>query len=470
MANKTLEDKQQHFPLSEDMFFNCLADVTPQIFSFIDPETYQIQFINKVEKGYDIAEVIGKKIFDYILPEHVDLYKEKIEEVKRTHKKAILEVGFQSFTMPQGVTWCQTTISGVYNRDNSLKSLLIFSEDISESKLLEIENNNQSEHLKAIINNTKDYICSIDLNYKLIEFNNVFARSVKRSYNLDLASGMSVLDFIHPSKHEKILSIYERVQRGETVTDIENYPRPDGTSVYNETSFHPIYNSEEKISGINVLSRDITERYESDLKIKNALKEKEILLAEIHHRIKNNLAMVSSLLQLKELKIENLEAKDVLKSSRERIKTTALIHELLYRNETFNKINIKDFILELFNLLKINENIEIEINGEDVALNLTNMLPLGLILNEIMMNSFKYSYCHSNSGKTSITISSVPKTLTIEYCDCQGAFPESIDFHTYNSTGLTLIHTFIEQLNGQIDLVSNVPPKYKIQIPLNEEH
>lgn len=470
MANNTFEDKQHHFPLSEDMFFNCLADVTPQIFSFIDPDTYQIQYINKVEQGYNISDVTGKKIFDYLLPEHVDLYREKIEEVKKTGGKAILEVGFQSFKMPLGVTWCQTTISGVYNKDNTLKSLLIFSEDISESKLLEIENNNQSEHLKAIINNTKDYICSIDLNYNVIEFNNVLALSVKQRLNLDMQSGMSVLDFLHPSKHEKILSIYERVKKGEIVTDIENYPRPDGTSVYNETSFHPIYNSEEKISGINVLSRDITERFESDLKIKNALKEKEILLAEIHHRIKNNLAMVSSLLQLKELNIDNIEAKDILKSSRERIKTTALIHELLYRNETFHDINIKDFISELFNLLKINDNIELELKGDDAAFNLTTMLPLGLILNEIMMNSFKYSYRNSKSGKTSISITIESKTLTIEYCDCQGAFPETIDFDTYNSTGLTLIHTFVEQLNGQIKLVSNVPPKYKIQIPLNDEH
>lgn len=467
MAINKSEDIGHHLPIAEDIYFSCLANVTPEIFSFIDPETYCIQYINKVEPGYDIADVIGKKIFDYLLPEHVDLYKEKIEEVKITKKKAILEVGFQSFQMPKGVTWFQTTISGVYTNDNILKSILIYSEDISESRLLEIENNNQSEHLKAIINNTKDYICSIDLNYKLIEFNNVFSRSVKKSYNIDLESGMPVLNFIHPSKHEKILSIYQRVQKGETLTDIECYPRPDGTFVYNETSFHPIYNNEEKIGGINILSRDITERFESEQKIKNALKEKEILLAEIHHRIKNNLAMVSSLLQLKEMNIENEDAKNALKSSRERIKTTALIHELLYRNETFHDINLKDFISKLFDLLKINDSIQLTLRGEDVSLNLTTALPLGLMLNELMLNSFKYSYIDKIYGETNIEITTADDLLTIEYCDCQGDFPTSIDFHLSETTGLTLIHTFAEQLNGSIDLISNTPPKYKIQIPIN---
>jgi PAS domain S-box-containing protein len=470
MANYLNKTEKNIFPFGNEKYFSAMADAIPEIFSFIDPNDYTIQFVNRVEEGYHIEEVIGTEIFNYILPEYKDLYKEKIELVKLTGENEVLEIGFRSYRFDDGVSWFKTTISAIKGPDDSLEALLILSEDITKSRQLEIEANNQSERLKSIINNTNDLICSIDRNYNLIEFNSALAQFVKNGYALELRQGMAILDFIHPKKHAHLKEIYDKVLNGETSYDVQSYSLRSGTDIFVETSYHPIYTFDDKISGISIFSKDVTERIKNEQKITIALKEKDVLLAEIHHRIKNNLAMVSSMLQLKEMNIGNIEAKEVLKSSRERIKTTAIIHELLYRNETFHDINIKDFVSELFNLLKINDSIELALNGDDVALNLTTMLPLGLILNEIMMNSFKYSYTNCKAGRTSVSISSNEKTLTIEYCDCQGAFPETIDFYNHNSTGLTLIHTFIEQLNGQIKLVSNIPPKYEIQIPLNEQH
>jgi two-component sensor histidine kinase len=103
-----------------------------------------------------------------------------------------------------------------------------------------------------------------------------------------------------------------------------------------------------------------------------------------------------------------------------------------------------------------------------VKINLSTALPLGLMLNEIMLNSFKHSYKGAIEGITKIVTSLKNDKLSIEYCDCKGQFPEHIDFKKSNTTGLTLIHTFAEQLNGSIELINNMPPKYSIQIPLYE--
>jgi two-component sensor histidine kinase len=258
------------------------------------------------------------------------------------------------------------------------------------------------------------------------------------------------------------------VFKGETCVDIESYETARMNTVYFETSFHPIYDVDKIIRGISIFSKNITERIKTENKIINALKEKEVLLSEIHHRIKNNLAMVSSMLHLQEMNIENNEAKAALALSRKRIKTTALIHELLYKNETFHDIRLNEFLNELFMLLRTNENIDLVLIGEEVSFKLNTALPLGLMLNEIMLNSFKHSYKNALQGKTKISSQIEDNYLIIEYCDCQGNFPNTVDFANSSTTGLTLIHTFAEQLNGSIQLISNEPPKYLIQIPLNE--
>jgi PAS domain S-box-containing protein len=313
-------------------------------------------------------------------------------------------------------------------------------------------------------------ICSIDTEYNLIEFNVVLAGIVKSGYDVELKPGMKILDYIDPSRHDHLRAVYEKVKKGEVHHEIEEYPSPIHETVYLETSFHPIFGIDDQITGISIFSRDITERVKNENKIKEALREKEILLSEIHHRIKNNLAMISSMLQLQELTITNREVREALSGSRKRIKTTALIHEMLYRDETFNRISLKEFVSELFTLLKTSENYELELLGEDRDFNLTTALPLGLIFNEIMTNSFKYSYSAIETGRTIISIDSDGEELTILYKDDQGSFPFEVDFKNSNTTGLTLIHTFAEQLSGSIDLVSNEPPVYKIQIRVNESH
>jgi PAS domain S-box-containing protein len=463
---KRSTDFEQHL----DLHFRALAENVSQIFSFIDPKTYAIKYINRVEEGYDLKEVIGKEIFNYLLPDQVNTYRSKIEEVKTTRRAVQIETGFQSYTGPSGISWFLTTISPVYDPSGKLESIMILSEDISENKLLELESQNKSERLKAIINNNDDMICSIDTDYNLLEFNIVLAGIVKAGYGVELEQGMSILNYIDPSRHTHLINVYEKVKKGEVHHEIEEYPSPVYDTLYLETSFHPIFGINDEITGISIFSRNITERVKNENKIKDALREKEVLLSEIHHRIKNNLAMISSMLQLQELTITNREVREALSGSRKRIKTTALIHEMLYRDDTFNRISLKEFITELFDLLKTSDNYELQLLGEDRVFNLTTALPLGLILNEIMTNSFKYSYSELETGRTVISIDSEADRLSILYRDEQGVFPPSVEFKNSNTTGLTLIHTFAEQLSGSIDLVSNEPPMYQINIRIHENH
>ena len=452
-----------------DAYFKKLAETIPHILMVIDANDYRLQYINHLKPGYTLEDVIGKIVFDFLQPEYIDLYKEKLVEVKDKKNNPVLEIEGHGAGNSELKSWYRTHFTVLEEAQGKTSSIMLLAEDITSQKLKEIESFNKGEKLKAIINNTNDIICSLDLDYNLTEFNETFFNLVKGGYNIEMKIGMSVLQFIDPTKHEHLKSIYKRVENSETVYDIENYNTVSGTMVYNETSFHPIFDNHRKVSGISIFSKDITERVKTESKMKAALREKEVLLSEIHHRIKNNLAIVSSLLQLQELNISNAEAKNALSLSRKRIKSTALIHEMLYRNESFEYINLNQYISELFSNLKINDNIHLDLNGEECKIELTTAMPLGLMLNEIMLNSFKHSYKDACEGKTEIVLRNNNNSLVIDYCDCKGIFPAEIDFNNSNTTGLTLIHTFANQLNGSIELISHSPPKYKIIIPLNED-
>jgi PAS domain S-box-containing protein len=451
-----------------ETYYKSLAESIPQFVVLINPDDFNVKYINRVIQSPSRDALIGKSIFDFVSPEHAELYREKFMEIKENRKPVVLDIAVNSTRYSENRAWYRANISIIPGDGNSIDSLLFILENVTENKLSKLENINASERIKAIINNTSDIICSIDSAYNLLEFNSSFAAMIKGGYNLELKPGMCILQFIDPAKHESLIAIYKRALQGEVCTDISKFNTLNGFVVYNETSYNPIYNSDGKISGISIFSKDITERMKSEQKMAVALKEKEVLLSEIHHRIKNNLAMVSSLLQLQEMNIVNPEAKEVLVQSRKRIKSTALIHELLYRSESFRQINLKDYLIELFQHLKINDHVSLVVLGDEVMLDLTTAMPLGLMLNEIMLNSFKHSHKNSLEGKTEINTSINNKNLIIDYCDCKGSFPDDVDFKNSKTTGLTLIHTFTEQLNGNIELISKNPPKYRIQIPLHE--
>lgn len=455
--------------VNKSSYFKSLTEAIPHKFVIIDSDSFRILYANHYTDTEIYKQVMGQSLINFILPEDKERFTAILNSVKETLKPDSIEMKGVSLVNGKGVAWYKTYVNPLINDDGIHYAFLMVTEDISERKENELEIINKNEKIKAILNNTNDIICSIDLDYNLTEFNVVFAGIVKMGYGIDLQNGMPVLNFIEPSKHEKLIDIYQKVAKGEIINDIESFNTSKGL-MYNETSYHPIYDFNRNIVGISIFSKNITNRKRNEEKIQAALKEKEILLAEIHHRIKNNLAIVSGMLQLQEMNITNPEAIEALRLSRSRIKSTALVHELLYKNDSFQRIHLGEYINQLFEDLKPDNKKYIEINEDAVALNIDKALPLGLLINELMTNSFKHSYkSEDDEAKITINIKRDPHNnyLNIEYSDYKGAFPEHVDFYNPKTTGLLLIHTFVQQLDGEIMLIEKNPPKYFISLPLS---
>lgn len=446
--------------------FNGIAKCIEDVIVVIDPVYFKIKYVNHLKHGYKLDDVLGVEVFNFIYPQHIKKYNEVLVDVVQ-HKQTVnfnLEVIDKS--NPEKSVWYYCSISPITNQENQIEEIVIISKDITNSKLLDIEIHNKNEKLYAIINNTSDIITSIDKDLRIMEYNSVFSSIIEGGFGKINLSGKFILDYIDPSKHQHLKNIYTKVFSGKIINDIESFKTSSGSFMYMETSFHPIFDFKKEVIGISIFSKNITERILNEQKLKNTLKEKEVLLAEIHHRIKNNLALISSILQLKEMNLENHDAKEALIDSRKRIKSTALVHEMLYRNETFDNIEMRNYLFELFNSLNSNPKYNFILNGDNYVFDLSKALPFGLMMHELMMNSFKHSFKNRDEAQIKVTTNVQDGELHIDYCDCNGSFPADVDFYNTSTTGLMLIHTFIEQLNGSIKLKGNEPPSYTINIPL----
>jgi PAS domain S-box-containing protein len=234
----------------------------------------------------------------------------------------------------------------------------------------------------------------------------------------------------------------------------------DGSTYWAETTLSLIRDGMGKPFGYVGMARDITERGRAEDRILSSLHEKEILLREIHHRVKNNLQIIASLLYLQSINITDNFTLDILRESRSRVKSMALIHEKLYRSEDLALIPFGTYLESLIDNLKeaygVNDStvsIGITITPPDLSLNIETGIPCGLIINELISNSLKHAFKDGRKGVITIAMTqSGPHEYTMIISDNGGGFPEDIDFRKTASLGLQLVNNLVLQLEGDISL------------------
>jgi PAS domain S-box-containing protein len=214
-----------------------------------------------------------------------------------------------------------------------------------------------------------------------------------------------------------------------------------------------VNDKESYLTGILI---DVTERKLTEQKISQSLKEKELLLKEIHHRVKNNLQVVSSLLRLQSGYVNDKQSLDILLDSQNRIRSMALVHQKLYQSKDFAEINFNEYLEQLskhlFNVFKSkSHDLELVINSENVNLSIDLAIPCGLILNELISNSLKYAFPDGRKGKINAGLKCMEdKEYEIIICDDGIGFPDDIDYKNTNSLGLQLVNTLVGQIDGTI--------------------
>jgi PAS domain S-box-containing protein len=217
-----------------------------------------------------------------------------------------------------------------------------------------------------------------------------------------------------------------------------------------------IQNNDHQTVGIVCIGNDIEEIKEAQYKVKASLEEKEVLLREIHHRVKNNLQIISSLLNIQSNYIKDDKDLELLRESQTRIKSMAIIHEGLYKSNDFTHINFNEYINSLIHYISVHYNVspKIQINVEvkNVMLNIETAVPCGLIINELVTNSIKHAFPNGSEGKIKVSLNSKMGICSLRVSDNGIGFPANIDFRNTRTLGLRLVNILSNQLDGKIEL------------------
>lgn len=261
------------------------------------------------------------------------------------------------------------------------------------------------------------------------------------------------------SRDFKSIKLHKGQDNGDSDTHETELVTKDNENIPVVYSYTEIEDEIEETGHFVFVASDITAQKEAEKKISNSLNEKNILLAEIHHRVKNNLAIISGLLQMQMWNMEHEEGRNVLHQSQLRIQSIALVHEKLYQNEKFADIQISDFIEELVDAVSSsfddpNKEVIVNYDLENIRIDMNLAIPFSLLLNECIVNAYKHAFKGRESGEITIKLQKNDDKVTVDISDNGNGLPDNVDFEKQQTLGMTLMRTLVTQLGAKAQFIS----------------
>jgi PAS domain S-box-containing protein len=280
------------------------------------------------------------------------------------------------------------------------------------------------------------------------------------------------LQMVHPDDRPQFQTQLERAIAHRELLKVEyRVIRPDGSVRHLETRAEPITNSDGQVVKLVGAVLDITEKKHAEAQLKASLREKEVLLQEVHHRVKNNLQIVDSLLYMQARRAKDPQAIAALQDSQSRIASIALVHKKLYGSDNFANINFAQYIQDLTAYLF--ESYDTQSRGvtlithlDKISLNIKTAIPCGLVINELISNALKYAFPAGRQGKIQIDFyQSEDQMLTLIVRDDGVGLPASFDLQPPQSLGMMLVQELVEQINGTLTLSKQQGTEFIIKFP-----
>ncbi len=341
-------------------------------------------------------------------------------------------------------------------RDQIISHVLVF-RDISELVDAEEALRHSEEHFRALTENVTDVVVIVSADGTI----QYASPSIEREYGFDPGEfvGQRVLSFVHPEDISKAtIALAEARQQARTTVSIA-VRFQHITSKWR--TFHCVINNlleHPAVSGIVVNAHDVTDQTLAEEQLRASLAEKETLLKEIHHRVKNNMQVIASLLSLQSGIINDPATRAQFEDSQNRIRSMALVHERLYRSQDLTSIDFKEYVEELTGHLMQSyrlqcKKVEVVIDVEHIQLDIDTAIPCGLIINELMSNALKHAFPNGAEGIIKIE---ARRDGVDSYClsvrDNGVGMPSDIDLAHSKTLGLQLVSSLSRQLNGIVSL------------------
>ena len=245
--------------------------------------------------------------------------------------------------------------------------------------------------------------------------------------------------------------------------------RRDGSRFWARWITEPIRDETGVFRGTARIIRDETERAQSEASIKGSLAEKEELLKEVHHRVKNNLQVITSLLNMQSRQIENPEVLSHFEEARNRVFSIAAIHELLYRSVSFSGIDLaayaRQLAPDLVRFYNVQDRIRLSVVGDGVTLELERAVPYGLLLNELISNACKHAFPGTETGNIMVSFGREDGDIELSVSDDGQGLPQGFDYQRAPSLGLKLVRSLARQLRGSAEMQSGGGTTVRVRFP-----
>ncbi|MCK9150609.1 PAS domain S-box protein [Methanobacterium alcaliphilum] len=448
---------------SEERFFKAFnSNPISIVLTKIDGEIIDVNDSYLSMTGFKKSEVLGKNAIDLNITTS-----ETRQKVMMEYKKQGFIKDFESeINVKSGEKRIVlTTIESITLEGK--KHNLNFLYDITERENVKTMLVESEEKYREIFNKANDMISLNKINEdqsagNFIEINDV---GVKRlGYSRDEILNMNPLEIIPLDSQDIMFKYVSQLEKTRHAKFDIAYITKNGKKIPTEVSIHIF-----KLRGYPValtVSRDITDRKKAEIQMKKSLNEKETLLREIHHRVNNNLQVISSLLNLQAYS-EEKKSRDTLLVTQSRIKSMAMIHEKLYKSPDLTHINMKKyietFISDLFYLYQTDRDIiQLNMDIEDIEMGIETAIPLGLIINEVIVNTLKHAFPDEISGNIEISFKSQGEYFLLTMEDDGIGLPDNITLQSAQTLGLQLVNNLITQLDADLEIIRSKGTKFKI--------